>query len=206
MGHSNAERMSHYDALGVDKNADRATIKRAYRKKAHENHPDKGGSAETFHAVQKAYDVLSDDARRAWYDRNGTDGQINPEDEALKNLGALFIQVVDQADVDHQDVLQLVRDNIQNARTNLIGQIDQQKAKVRKLESAKRRVTKKSAGPSMLSQMLDAQIAANKRAMELGAENLKIFARMLAMLDEYTYKADAGRMYPQGAFFSVRMG
>jgi len=47
-------------------------IKRAYRKLAHEHHPDKGsGEAAKFKEINQAYEVLSDDVKRAQYDRYG---------------------------------------------------------------------------------------------------------------------------------------
>jgi molecular chaperone DnaJ len=62
----------YYAALGVAKDADAATIKKAYRSLARELHPDKNpdnASAETrFKEVSEAYDVLSDPKRRAEYD------------------------------------------------------------------------------------------------------------------------------------------
>ena len=198
--------MSHYEALGVGKDADRESIKRAYRKKAHEHHPDKGGNAEKFHAIQKAYDVLSDDARRAWYDRNGTDGAANPEDEAVKNLAAVFLQAVEQADVEHQDVLSLVRDHIARAKTNVITQIETHKVRLRKYEAAKKRLKKKSRGPEVLGQMLDGQIAATKRAIDLAGENLKVFDRMLELVKDYSYLADAARSPYAPSTFSSYIG
>jgi molecular chaperone DnaJ len=62
----------YYAALDVPKDADAAAIKRAYRKLARDLHPDKNPGnteAETrFKEVSEAYDVLSDDKRRAEYD------------------------------------------------------------------------------------------------------------------------------------------
>src|SRR5690348_18023242 len=62
----------YYAALGVAKDADAATIKKAYRKLARDLHPDKNPGnteAETrFKEVSEAYDVLSDEKRRAEYD------------------------------------------------------------------------------------------------------------------------------------------
>lgn len=61
-----------YKVLGVDKGADQATIKKAYRKIARENHPDSkpGDSAaeERFKEAASAYDVLGDAKKRKEYD------------------------------------------------------------------------------------------------------------------------------------------
>jgi molecular chaperone DnaJ len=62
----------YYAALGVPQNADAAAIKKAYRKLARDLHPDKNpGNAQAesrFKEVSEAYDVLSDEKRRAEYD------------------------------------------------------------------------------------------------------------------------------------------
>ena len=53
--------------LGVARSADQAAIHAAYRDAVRRTHPDAGGSATAFEAVQEAYDVLRDPAkRRAW--------------------------------------------------------------------------------------------------------------------------------------------
>ena len=64
-----------YEILGVDKNADEAQIKKAYRRKARELHPDvnKALDAEDkFKELNEAYDVLSDPNKKAYYDRFGS--------------------------------------------------------------------------------------------------------------------------------------
>ena len=53
-----------YEILGVDKNAGPDQIRKAYRKLAVKEHPDKGGDVNKFKDIQKAYDTLSDPARR----------------------------------------------------------------------------------------------------------------------------------------------
>jgi molecular chaperone DnaJ len=66
----------YYKALGVAKDADAATIKKAYRKLARELHPDKNpGNAQAearFKEVSEAYDVLSDANKRKEYDEART--------------------------------------------------------------------------------------------------------------------------------------
>lgn len=63
---------NYYDILGVDKKASKDEIKKAFRKLAHQYHPDKkGGDSDKFKEVNEAYSVLSDDQKRAQYDTYG---------------------------------------------------------------------------------------------------------------------------------------
>lgn len=67
----------YYEVLGIDKNASESDIKRAFRKKAMEYHPDRNKAAdaeEKFKEVNEAYEVLSDPNKKATYDRFGHDG------------------------------------------------------------------------------------------------------------------------------------
>lgn len=72
---------NYYDILGVSKSASQDEIKKAFRKKAHELHPDKKtGDEKKFKEVNEAYQVLSDAQKRAQYDQfgqtfNGTGSQ-----------------------------------------------------------------------------------------------------------------------------------
>jgi len=73
------EYKDYYKALGVKKNASADEIKKAYRKLARKYHPDvnKGDKAseEMFKDINEAYEVLSDDDKRAKYDRFGAEWQ-----------------------------------------------------------------------------------------------------------------------------------
>ena len=68
----------HYEVLGVDRDADAAEVKSAYRRLARQHHPDAndGDSAaeSEFKAVAASYKVLSDPEARQSYDRFGHDG------------------------------------------------------------------------------------------------------------------------------------
>jgi molecular chaperone DnaJ len=63
-----------YAILGVPRDASTDEIKRAYRRKAREHHPDAGGDEDSFKRLTHAHQVLSDPQRRARYDRFGDDG------------------------------------------------------------------------------------------------------------------------------------
>jgi len=62
----------YYDILGVNKTASADEIKSAFRKKAHEHHPDKGGDAEKFKELNEAYQVFSNAEKRQRYDQFGS--------------------------------------------------------------------------------------------------------------------------------------
>jgi molecular chaperone DnaJ len=73
----------YYQTLGVSKGASTDEIKKAFRKKAHEFHPDKGaGNEAKFKEVNEAYQVLSDAQKRQQYDQYG-----QTFDQAARNGG-----------------------------------------------------------------------------------------------------------------------
>ncbi|HNW71828.1 MAG TPA: molecular chaperone DnaJ [Candidatus Paceibacterota bacterium] len=62
----------YYEILGVNKNASKEEIKKAFYKLAHKHHPDKkDGDEKKFKEVNEAYQVLSNDAKREKYDQFG---------------------------------------------------------------------------------------------------------------------------------------
>ncbi|MBU2566908.1 molecular chaperone DnaJ [Patescibacteria group bacterium] len=73
----------YYKILGVEKSASEEEIKKAFRRKAHEHHPDKkSGNEQLFKDVNEAYGILGDKERRAKYDQFGSaafeNGGFNP--------------------------------------------------------------------------------------------------------------------------------
>jgi len=72
-----AEKRDYYQVLGVPRNADADEMKKAYRRLARQYHPDVNKSPEAeerFKEINEAYEILSDDQKRAAYDRFGHAG------------------------------------------------------------------------------------------------------------------------------------
>ena len=76
-----APKRDYYEVLGVGPSANRQEIRRAYRKKAFDNHPDwnkSPGAEDRLKEINEAYEVLSDDGKRAQYDLERRRGPSRP--------------------------------------------------------------------------------------------------------------------------------
>ena len=85
----------HYAALGLASDATLADIKKAFRQKASSYHPDRNTSAEAparFRAVQAAYAVLSDDAKRQAYDDNRRRNLLDSPIDTAREIWQTYMQ------------------------------------------------------------------------------------------------------------------
>jgi hypothetical protein len=78
-----------YDVLGVDRHASAEELRRAYRRRQRQTHPDLGGDPAAFHAVQIAWERVGTPAVRAEYDRTAAGAPRSarsapPEDEGTR--------------------------------------------------------------------------------------------------------------------------
>lgn len=196
----------HYAELGVGKNANKDEIRRAYRKKAQKGHPDKGGDKDKFYAIQKAYAVLSDDVRRSRYDLGGDDADTpDITSQALQHIGNLFLQIIEQADVDHTNIVEDMRRSVEATRGKDKADISIIRKAIVKREKAMKRIKCKAKGQNMLEAMLLGDIDARKRNIASMESRLPLYEEMLKILAEYEYKADAqsGQVLRRGGFMGV---
>ena len=150
-----------YETLGIPKNSDVSGIKRAYRKKARETHPDTGGDHNKFVAVAVAYGILSDPDKRARYDC-GEDPEPPPTELMAQKLMVEVFHTVLRKAIGHIETV-----NIIDACKELVGRArrdardNQEKAQTVKgqLLKARERLGKKpGTGEDLLMNMIDKEI------------------------------------------------
>ena len=96
----------YYEVLGVERTIDAAGLKAAYRKLAMQHHPDRNGGCDDsmarFKEISEAYSVLSDDQKRAAYDRFGHagvngGGGFGGQGQGFTDVNDIFSQVFGDA-------------------------------------------------------------------------------------------------------------
>jgi DnaJ-class molecular chaperone len=180
-----------YEDLGVDKNADKATIKKAYRRKAQKEHPDRGGDPQKFDRITKAYKLLTDDSRRAHYDQTGQDGFEDRKQIILQRLARLFVNCIENSDVDYNDIIQSMRMNlaagvIQNEQT-----IAANEKAIKKYERVKKRLVKKTPGENLFAQLVDGQIGGLRQGIARGNDEIAKQKEMIDALQDYSYNTES---------------
>ncbi len=185
--------MSHYDTLGVKKDATQEEIKRAYRRRAQRAHPDKpGGSQEQFLAVKKGYEVLSSPERRAQYDKTGGDGSAIDQTptEAMQELARLFLSAVENLDVDKHDLIKRCREKVRSFEVKRVSDAAVIRRGIDKLERTLKRLKRKKKGQDFIVAVVVNAIDKHRTALtEL--ERVKERHRIMEeLLDEYEYRFD----------------
>ncbi len=87
----------HYAALGLKSDATLSDIKRAFRQKASQFHPDRNNDPDAparFREVQEAYDVLSDDDKRKAYDDNRRRNLLDDPAQTAREIWQSYFQQV----------------------------------------------------------------------------------------------------------------
>jgi DnaJ-class molecular chaperone len=96
-----------YAVLGLDSTASQDQIKKAFRQKASEFHPDKNAAefaASRFRAVKEAYEVLSDPDARSAYDNNRRRNLLESPIETAREIWLSYMEQVLQGQVQQTGV------------------------------------------------------------------------------------------------------
>lgn len=177
-----------YDTLGVDKRSSKEDIKKAYRKKANEHHPDKGGDGDKMAEITKAYSVLGDENKRSRYDSTG-ETEATPFDRKFQEFIQKFLMhLVETTNVDSTDIISKLEEI---AVANIKGTEAHKKElneKLRKLNVVVMRLEAK--GEDRIGVIVNGNIDVLKREIATADEHLEFMNQVLECLDGYMYNYD----------------
>jgi curved DNA-binding protein CbpA len=177
-----------YEVLGVKRDADADVLRSAFRRKAKKTHPDVGGSAEEFAAIEQAYRVLSDPEARARYDATGEVPERAPDNSeaaALGIIGNMLVSIIGSHNTG--DPLAAMRHslagNISQAQ-HTIGDLQGSVARCEKLLA--RFKTKHERDP--IKGMIGSQIANMRLQIENHRQAIVTMERAQTILKDYRFE------------------
>ncbi len=126
-----------YETLGVERDADAAQVKTAYRKRAKNAHPDTGGDIDAFARLKTSYELLCDPVRRKVFDETGYDPTLadTKDLEGLLVLEGLINDfILDEREPGSFDPVAAMRrkltDRIVNVRFHIL-ELERHRARIR---------------------------------------------------------------------------
>lgn len=187
-----------YEELSVPRDASPTEVKRAYRKRAKETHPDSSSpDREAFERATRANIVLSDPTKRERYDKTGTIDET--VDNALANAVSLIIGFISSQVVNHVSggpdpcTRDLVKECCDNFKQNILG-FENQKVQInRAIKSLTKIIAKlksKKDNP-LLREALTHQLASTSQPLGQLDRNIQQYKDAIAMLEPYWFEADA---------------
>jgi curved DNA-binding protein CbpA len=174
--------MSHYDTLGVPPDAGADEIKTAFRRKASEHHPDKGGDDKAMAEVNRAYAVLSDPARRQQYDTTGDDAEEDRAKLVANIVMSAFAQVLTNGS--EHGVLQQAKEFLRSRVASLKLDVDKHQAQTAKLKRQRDKVQRKE-GVNLYHGLIDSQVSNLDDLISETEKAVTLLNEALAALDAY---------------------
>ena len=181
-----------YVLLGVERDADEAAVKSAYRKVAKAAHPDSGGDADQFARLQTAYELLEDPVRRKVFDDTGYDPQLA---DAKDLKGLLMLEtLVNEFILDEREPGSF--DPVAAMRRKLTDDILKSRFHILELERHRTRVRKhmdrlgRKPETDVLSSMLRARSQSIAEAIRNAEAQIEAIEQAYTMLEGYSYELE----------------
>jgi len=194
-----------YDKLGVKKNATKDEIKSAYRKKAKENHPDKGGSKEEMTELTICYSILSSDDKRKKYDETGSTDTANPfEQRFYAFVNQIFIAIIEGNENPYGvDIIDMFKIKTRNIIETLQSNIIDSGQKKTKYENVLGRLTTK--GNDSIMMIMNTQIESCTHNINQLKEEIEFLKQAQVVIDHYNYNYDKN-VKPKVTYTRIQFG
>lgn len=171
----------YYEILGVDRDVTPDELKKKFRKKAAENHPDKGGDHQAMAELNHAYEVLIDPKRKLLYDSTGQDSE-KPIEVKVKNF--ILSAFVDALTSDAPNTLAHAKKFVLNKKDEVTAA--KKHALTMRNKFQKKRDKIKSKGENVFHMIIDQNLANIEQEVSKMDSDLKLCELTLAKLKDYS--------------------
>jgi hypothetical protein len=200
--------MNLYKILDVETASTTHQIKKAYYAKSKLHHPDVGGDPEVFKELVLAYSILSDEEKRKRYDGGETADAISKASHSIdfiimNTVLQVFCQIVPMADLDHQDLIAIMRQHFSQAVVQTTHAMNAEGLKIKRFENALRRT--KSSGENIFAASARSQIDQINFLIVKIQEQKAVAEGAIKFLESYSYEFDQAAvqiMMSQGSSYS----
>ena len=182
-----------YQLLGLERDADEAAVKAAYRKAAKSAHPDAGGDLDAFGRLNASYELLKDPVRRRVYDDTGYDPQLA---DATDLKGLMMLEtLVNEMILDERvpgsfdpvaGLRRKLTDDLLKARFHIL-ELERHRTRVRQHAD---RIGRRPDN-DVLGAMLRARAQSITEAIKGAETQISAIERAYAMLEGYSYELEA---------------
>jgi curved DNA-binding protein CbpA len=197
--------MTHYETLGVPKDATAGDIRAAWRALSSAMHPDKhGGDSSAQAAINRAYEVLYDEERRAHYDKTGEDELPLPlQVQANEVLMMLFAEAIDSGS---PRVLEAIRSGIKGTKQGCDNNLAALRLKRERIEKQRAAIAVKGDAPNLMHRVVDQRLANLTQSMRDLEERKAVADLALATLDRYEEQVEAEEPQPLWHYTAATLG
>ena len=186
-----------FEILGLEPSEEYTNdeIRKAWMTKAKELHPDRGGDAEEFNKVQKAYEALVDPAARISYHKTGkVKEKVDFDKRARSTIMSMLEKILNSTGEeifmgDAPGALFAMIEDEMNTRRKLI---DQTKKAISRYKRFRDRFKSKGQNIDFIKQGFDNKIFSFKNDLKTHLEDVKVLRRMKSLLEDYEYVPEEG--------------
>lgn len=180
----------YYETLGVKRDASGEELRKAFRRKAKQHHPDRqGGDAQKMARTNRAYETLSDPSRRLTYDKTGHDQapdhiEVGAREIVIKKFMQWFGE--DRSG----DMLGWSTATVYQEIQGYQAQLSQGTQLHTKLKRKLKRLKFKGKGTNIIGFALDHQLEAIKQQIEMVQQNIVKHERAMILIKDFEFEVE----------------
>lgn len=185
-------KMNHYTTIGVSQDATPEEIKKSYRDRSKELHPDaNNGDDKGFAELAKAYEVLSDPERRKKYDETGDDSSNNDAAQVSSIIANLTVVFLDHEDVKTKSLTEFIKKAINEQLKGGNDAIKKAEKEIENATNAKNRIKREKEGHNLILSVLENKIQESTSAIIRHKAAILLFKKVLEEIGAYSYLVDS---------------